>query len=446
MSDQIFRNIMYASDRSGTMKWRRIWPLASVDCIASGENIQADYSQTPILDQNYYKNITSVTVQRWISKDQHKILTKFLKPLCDGNMAWLIYEIDDAMHYDEIPLFNRGRMAYASDETQMYIKEMLNAADLITVTTDYIKNYYHKKYGVPLENIVAIPNLLPRYLFGDRYDPVKKVEQYSKFKAKPRIGIVSSLSHYNVDNIRVSSEGKAVKLNVNNNLSTWIDSDNKEVDVNTTNVITDDLDEILDCIRSTVDDFQWVFFGYCPPKLNDLVAKKKIEYHSGSPIMNYASVLSQLQLQAIVAPIKDIEFNRCKSFIKYMEAASVGVPLFASNYLPYNRMMPEAQRFNSSDDLKAKLMKLKFQTSSGAYRSLIESQWKWLNSPCHEGDFDLKNFWLEDNLSIWTSLFKLRQKTLTIDFSNFVAQHEKRLAKEKESTIYKTDDGLLITK
>lgn len=37
------------------------------------------------------------------------IFKNFLKPVCEGTRTWLIYEIDDAMHYDEIPLFNRGR-------------------------------------------------------------------------------------------------------------------------------------------------------------------------------------------------------------------------------------------------------------------------------------------------------------------------------------------------
>jgi len=52
---------------------------------------------------------------------------------------------------------------------------MLNAADFVTVTTDYIKQFYHKHYNVPLEKIISIPNLLPKYLFGDRYDLDKKL-------------------------------------------------------------------------------------------------------------------------------------------------------------------------------------------------------------------------------------------------------------------------------
>jgi hypothetical protein len=69
-----------------------------------------------------------------------------------------------------------------------------------------------------------------------------------------------------------------------------------------------------------------------------------------------------------------------------MECAAIGVPLFASNYEPYKRVMPRDRLFSSSDELKQQLLKLKFG-SAGIYKSIIESQWKWLNTPCREGDF-----------------------------------------------------------
>jgi hypothetical protein len=76
----------------------------------------------------------------------------------------------------EIPTYNRGRKGFENPEVQKSIKNMLNLADLVTVTTEYIKLAYNKYYGVPLENIICVPNLLPRYLFDDRYNPNKKLE------------------------------------------------------------------------------------------------------------------------------------------------------------------------------------------------------------------------------------------------------------------------------
>lgn len=115
------------------------------------------------------------------------------------------------MHFDEIPRYNRGRQAFESPETQACIKDMLNTADFVIVTTKYLKDYYNKKYGVPIENLIAVPNFLPRWWFGDKYDIEQSVNLRNKFKNKPRIGIVSSLSHYNVDKVRVTADGLAVR-------------------------------------------------------------------------------------------------------------------------------------------------------------------------------------------------------------------------------------------
>lgn len=447
---QQFRNIMYMADCSGTGLWRRIFQTNAINCLGSQLNITNTTTQTPILDQNYYRGVTSVTIQRWINDAQRDLVLRFLKPLMDANSGWLIYEIDDNMAAQHIPKFNRGRAAFESPQIQENIRLMLNAVDFVTVTTDYLKNFYHEHYGVPLENIISIPNLLPKWWFGDRFDPERKLKQYGQFKAKPRIGIVSSLSHYNIDNVRIDKNGKATRLKKQpDGTEVWINEDNQVVSETDITLIKDDFDEVCDCIRSTVNDFQWVMFGYCPPKIEDLAKKGKIEVHGGVPLLNYASMLENLQLQAIVAPIADIEFNRCKSFIKTMECAAIGVPLYASNYEPYKRVMPKEQLFSSSDDLKDKLMKLKFGTggygsSASIYKKIIEAQWKWLNSPCHEGDFDLKNFWLEDNLQIWIDLFRLKQKSLHVSLDAFVKQNEARKKMEAEKVIKKSASGEAI--
>jgi hypothetical protein len=56
------------------------------------------------------------------------------------------------------------------------------------------------------------------------------------------------------------------------------------------------MDLIVECIKETVDDFQWVMFGYNPPQLKELIDAKKIETHGGVAIMNYPSMLENLKL------------------------------------------------------------------------------------------------------------------------------------------------------
>ena len=136
-------------------------------------------------------------------------------------------------------------------------------------------------------------------------------------------------------------------------------------------------------------------------------------------------------------------FNYSKSFIKYMECAAIGVPLFATNCLPYDRVMPKNQLFDTSDELKQKLLKLKFD-SVGIYQKMIEKQWEWLNSPCIEGDFRLRNMFLEDNLNIHIDLNKLRPKFRMASMKFIKEQKEKQEKERKEKTIFSNDNGVEI--
>jgi hypothetical protein len=155
--------------------------------------------------------------------------------------------------------------------------------------------------------------------------------------------------------------------------------------------------------------------------------------------------MEQLQLQAIVAPIKDMEFNRCKSHIKYLECCASGIPLFASNLLPYSGVMKREFLFDDGKELKEKLLKLKF-TSSGAYKSIIEENWKWLNTPRRDGDFNIKNGWLEDNLGIWIDMFRLRPRAPMCSMMLYWKDKQAKEAQKAENTIFSGDNGVEILK
>ena len=240
---KICRNVFFLADVQGTGWWRRVLPIVTTDAICNATGIVNTYSLDFIPLPRYYEGMNSVTVQRWLSNEQRNAFEKFLVPLTRKTGTKLIYEIDDAMGADDIPLYNRGHDCFDNEQFQENIKYMLNAADIVTVTTSYIKEYYNRKYGVPLDRILAVPNLLSRMWFGDRYDPERKLKQFSHHKSRPRIGIVSSLSHYNTHGAK-DANGELVK---------------------------DDFDLIADVICDTVDEFQWVIIGHVPERMKPLV-------------------------------------------------------------------------------------------------------------------------------------------------------------------------------
>lgn len=85
------------------------------------------------------------------------------------------------------------------------------------------------------------------------------------------------------------------------------------------------------------------------------------------------------------------------------------------------------------------LLDLKFK-SVGAYASIIDAQWKWLNAKQIEGDFELNGYWLENNMSMWVDMLRMRSKTLAVSMNSFAVQYEARKKIEDENTIFKNDN------
>ena len=409
-----FNNVFYPSDLNGCGAWRGTFPTHTIWSMGSDTHININIMPTVTTEGRFYKNMNSVMVQRLVDEGQFKFFTEFLVPTAESCQCWTIYNIDDAMHYKDIVKFNRGRRAFLGEKTQERIRTMLNKADFVLVTTDYIKNYYHERYGVPLENIIAIPNYLPRWWIGDFYNLDERVDMFRRNKPRPRVGIVSSLSHYNLDGIRQDRTGcvvwpERVKDKDGNETLRWRNERGEEVPESECEIVEDDLDLVLKTIEETIDEFQWVVFGYTPPKLEKYVKAGKVECHSGVPILNYPAALYRLNLQAVVAPVSDCVFNRCKSNIKWLECCAEGIPLYASNIPTYSAYMPATQLFSSPDELKEKLLKLK-KGSVGIFKSIIEKQWKFVNSKHNECGIKSPNWWMEDNIGQWMRLFSMRWK------------------------------------
>lgn len=443
-----FNNILYLADSNGTGFYRALQPVNQIWSLGPSTGINNSILFRPVGDAEYYKNLNSLMIQRWIHDPQIDMMKRFLYPVSHRFNFWTIYNIDDAMGDNDIPRYNRGRRAFVGKHIQDNIRYMLNSSDFILTTTDYIKEYYHKTYDVPLENIICIPNYLPYWWIGCLFDKDRNIDRFKKNKGgKIRVGVVSSLSHFNVDGVRLGKDNKSLYRDEENGKVTYHNEDGVEISENEFNdaeLVKDDLDLILETIEKTVDRYQWVFFGYAPPKLQKYIEQKKIEIHQGVPIIDYPKELSKLNLDVIVAPIIDDEFNRCKSNIKYLESAAIGVPIFCSKVDPtYVKYMPEHQLFSDARDLFEKLDKFQNQ-SINRYTSIIEEQWKFLNSPHNECGIKSPDWWLEHNLKPWNDLFTMRGRSQEVELTAYVQVkkeiEEKKKQEQEKKVLFESQD------
>ena len=162
-------------------------------------------------------------------------------------------------------------------------------------------------------------------------------------------------------------------------------------------------------IKKTVNKYQWVFVGCVPNALQEELKAGKIELVGGSNIMNYPDVIGNINCQAIIQPLLNNEFNRCKSNIKFLEACAIGTPLIAQRiniYEPYTDLL-----FDDMNELQQKLDMV--LGNKDKFKSIVKKQKKELDSGRNG-----RGWWLENpaNLEDWAQFYRLTKKMFEYRF------------------------------
>jgi len=309
------RYINYLADYSGCGHWRILWP----ENVINGEGIGMSQSTTAMVtNPAWYTGVKAVKLQRQASTAQ-KEFVKFLKQIQLEFGFKIIYEVDDVVFRECIPDYNKFKFAFDNDEIRQNCIDIINMVDEVTVTCDFMKRLYQEKTGQ--EKISVIPNFIPYGWMGYQFNEHNVRKAYNKNKKKPRILYTGSGAHYDVDN----------KTGGN-----------------------DDLTQVRDYIRKTVDEFQWIFVGAFPPTLVDLVQQRKVEFYPWQSLLKYPNFIAGINAQLMVAPLQVNDFNKAKSDIKFIEACILGIPCLCQDMETYYTA-PNSLRFSTVDEFDHKI-------------------------------------------------------------------------------------------
>jgi glycosyltransferase involved in cell wall biosynthesis len=336
------RAIQYYADFSGCGFWRMIWPEHLLNaynhCVVHGSTVMC-------LDPRYYIHTKVVRIQRQATQHQLQFV-KFLKEVQKQVGFRIIYEIDDIVFHEDIPEYNKFKPAFADPKIRENILEIMNLCDEITVTCQFMKDYYMQKTGH--KNITVIPNFPPKFWLGNHYDPKWISDAYDQNKKKPRILYAGSGAHFDVEN-RVGQN--------------------------------DDFKHVVEAIASTVDKYQWVFLGAFPLPLRHLVEMGKIEFHQWANLYNYAEKIKNLKVNMMVAPLQDSNFNRSKSDLKLIEANAFGIPIACQDMCTYEdapfKFKTGQEMIEVIDDVLSK--KGRYMNISAKARA--QANTRWLENP-----------------------------------------------------------------
>lgn len=189
------------------------------------------------------------------------------------------------------------------------ITTMIKQADLITVTTPYLKKRITKISGN--KNVVVIPNAI-NFTHWKKWD-LKKDDTI-------RIGWSGGSTHY-IDWHTIKNGIK--KLH----------------------------DKYGDKIKLVLTGCKW------EGTLKDI----PYEYHSWLDFDAHPYKQASLNLDIAIIPLMDTLFNRSKSSVKWYEYSSLGVPCVVSNVLPYSAEIKHnetALAFNNEDEFVEQVSRL----------------------------------------------------------------------------------------
>ena len=290
------RAVNYYADYAGCGWWRMIAPeiLLNINNKAIITGLT-----TMVLDPRFYAGIKAVRLQRQATPVQLQFL-KFLKQGSDQHKFKIIYEIDDIIVKDDIPDYNRCKVAFDNDEIMNSCLEMMRMSDEISVTCQYMKDYYIHKTGN--KNITVIPNYPAKMWMDGHYDQKKIQKDFQSSKKKPRIAYIGSGTHIDV--------------------------------MNKTNQ-KDDFAHVVDDIISSRKDIQWVFIGCFPLACKPFIDRGEMEFVQWFPLLELWKAYTTTNINAVVAPLQNNVFNNAKSNIKYLEAACCGIPGIFQDMVTY---------------------------------------------------------------------------------------------------------------
>ena len=256
-------------------------------------------STAMIIDPRFYGTVETIKFQRQATIPQRDFI-KSLRQLANEQNKKLIYEIDDVVFAEDIPLYNRNRTAFTSKEIQDSIKEILSMMDEITVTCEYFKDYMIEKSGN--KNVTVIPNYLMKWWFDRYYNLGDLVKKYEKNKKKPIVAIFASGTHVDVMN-RVNQQ--------------------------------DDFAPVIQHIAKTRGDFEWSFYGSYPLPLKPFIDNGQIKFYPWVQLPDFPEMMANSGAQITFASLQDNHFNRCKSNIKLIEAGAIGLPCVCPDMVTY---------------------------------------------------------------------------------------------------------------
>lgn len=247
--------------------------------------------------------------------------------------AFMIADIDDLK--TDLPDKNCNKRFITKDVRARLRRYLLNF-DRLTVSTQPLA----EAYAHLIDEVVVVPNRIDRGL----WDALVSKRRTS---SKPRVGWVGAQQHRG------------------------------------------DLEIIIDVVKQTANEIDWIFMGMC---LDELLPYVKEVHDFEVAFADYPAKMANLNLDLAVAPLEIHPFNEAKSNLRLLEYGMLAWPVVCTDIYPYKNA-PVKRVSNTTMEWLA------------AIRERIYD----LDSTAREGDalrnWVLKHWILQDSIDDWAQYY-----------------------------------------
>lgn len=313
------------ADRMGCGEYRIIAPMRALN--EKGRVLGWDSGSYLRVSELQRLDPDAIVFQRQVNWDQIELMEAYLR----HSQAFRVFEIDDLI--TNIPIKSSRKQIFVEQkDLHKRFRKAVGLCQRFVVSTDFLAESY-RGYT---DEIVVVPNFLERARW-DGFNPARRTGR------KPRVGWAGSTTHQG------------------------------------------DLHVIIDVVKATAQEVDWVFFGMCPKEVRHLVR----EFHEPVKLGEYAAHLASLNLDLAIAPLEDVPFNHGKSHLRLLEYGVLGYPVICTDLSPYAGAFPVTRVQN------------RFKDWVEAIRSHVAD----LDELARRGDalrdHIQKNWMLEDHLDVW---------------------------------------------
>lgn len=221
-------------------------------------------------------------------------------------------------------------------------------------------------------------------------NPVIKTRLFQQRRGQLRVGVMSSLSHYETMDI--------------------------------TNQTEDDFQIVVDAAKKLKGrvKLKWVLplnndSNPMAKRILDAAGSEQVEIVKQVPIQLFPRHYQSLGLDVVAVPLLKNTFNDCKSNIKLLEAAAMGVLPIVSESDAYDPFIDRKWQFKDADGLADRIIQARSLTTD-AYGKVIEDNYrKFYGGQTDYYGIKLNGYFLDNNLMMAMDAFFGQDKPLAED-------------------------------